>query len=150
MSSEIVVAETWLYETLNGDETLMGSDEGELGVTGVHSEKPTKVGSTAPEPPYVVYSLASPGSDVMGATTQRIWSGLDYLVKAVGEGNSLAALNDIAARIDTLLHGKGGSPTGGGTVLSCVRVRPVSYAEQLGNNRYYRHLGGIYRLEVQA
>ena len=53
----------------------------------------------------------------------------------------------LADRIDELLHGVRGSIPGL-SVLSCVREAPVAYAE-IENGIQYRHLGGLYRLQVR-
>jgi hypothetical protein len=139
----IPLAEQWLQEVLAGDTGLVAL------LPKYPGANPSIYGYVAPDNapyPVVIYSYHS-GSDVYGSGTARIMSHLVYQVKAVGEGASFSTLGPIADRIDELLHGALGGVTGL-SVLSCIREAPVAYAE-IENGIQYRHLGGLYRLQVR-
>ena len=137
--TEIAVAERWIYGRLYADATLIAK-----GVTGVYADR----APDSAKPPYIVFALLTP-RDVWTVETVRIMSTLPYVVRAIGAGRGAVTLDDIADRVDALLHAQGGSPTGGGLVLACVRERPFTLTERTNDGVYLRHLGGIYRLEVQ-
>lgn len=134
--SEPFVAETWLYGTLAGDAALMAD------ATGVYAD-------VAPEGaifPFVVFTYQS-GRDVVTVNGDRIHTWATYQVKAITDRPSYGAVKTIAARIDALLH-KAAGATPDGVIFSCVREEPVRYTE-IASGKLYRHLGGLYRLQVQ-
>lgn len=138
MANEVVYADQWLYGLLSGDAPLTG-----LVGTRIHSY-------VAPEGvvfPYVLYAFQG-GADVSVVGGVRIFNSGLYQVKAVGRTESLASLQVIANRLDTLLQRASGSVTGG-IILACVRTQPLAYAE-VSNQYQYRHLGGLYRIQVQG
>ena len=134
---ELVIADTWLVATLSGDATIAAAATG-----GVHDGNAPQ-GTAAP---YVIIAYQS-GSDVVGLGGRRVLTNPLYLVKVVGQAESYADLQPIANRVDQLLHAATGTAAGG-RVLSCVRETPVKYPETK-NGIPYRHLGGLYRLQVQ-
>jgi hypothetical protein len=135
--SETVVADTWLYGRLAGDAELMS------GVTGVFAD-------VAPEGtafPFVVFSFQS-GRDTVGLGGTRIFTGATYQVKVISDKPSYGAIKALANRIDAVLHQASGA-VADGTVISSVREEPVRYTETTAGKQF-RHLGGLYRLQVQA
>lgn len=136
MESSVIAR--WLYETLHGDVTLMGM------VNGVY-EQPAPLTS---QYPMVIFSQQYETDVVTGDSHNRIMSDQSWLVRAIVEAPSYASAIDMAARIDALLEGSSGSPTGG-LVIKCVRTNGFRGPE-VNNGKEYRHLGGIYRLLAQT
>lgn len=135
---ENTLVETWLYGKLSTDATLVA----QVG-TRIYSY----VAPTTATTPYVVFSAQSPGFDVMGVGTARVMLNCLYQVKVVVQDASFSTAKTAANRIDVLLHGTMGYPSGG-EVLGCVREGPLAYAE-ITDGIEYRHLGGLYRIWVQ-
>lgn len=131
-----VVAERWLYQTLSANATLA--------VLGIYSHV------IPPEAtlPAVVFVPNAAGSDLRGVGRIRpILTTLDYVVKVVGAGESVAPIAAAAGLVHDLLDAQSGSATGG-QVLACVREQLINYPETSQGIRYH-HLGGLYRLQVQ-
>lgn len=132
--SEIITADEWLYATLSGDATLIAA----VG---------TRIyGHVAPNSatfPLIIFAPVDNPTDLMVVNAKRVWSDGTWQVKVVSETQSLAGLEAIADRIDTLLHRQSGSG-----VVACVRQGPLSYIE-IVDGVQYRHLGGLYRIQVQ-
>ena len=145
---ELWIAESWIYQLLQADAIL----EALLPGTNAQTIWPGIAPTGTPEP-YVIVSFQG-SSDVngLGSGLARILSSVLYQVAAYGPYSTLGKLAPISQRIDELLHGKAGSLLDGatvlGTVLSCVRERPLTLPEVAGG-RQYRRLGGVYRLQVQ-
>ena len=69
-----------------------------------------------------------------------------YLVKAIASGDpTVAAAGEVAAAIDTALHGATLTATGF-TVYRCSRVRRVRYMEYDSQRVPYVHAGAVYRI----
>ena len=135
MAAESYVAETWLYNKLTADTTLKNQ---------VGSRVYSYVAPQGAAFPFIVYSLYS-CSDVMEAGSNRIFSAMTYLVKAIGDQSvSGTTLKTIVDAIDSTLHRATGT-SGSATILSCVRDSQVSYAE-VSQGITYRHVGGLYRI----
>lgn len=134
---EPVYADQWLYSKLTTDATLASLLSGR-----VYSYM-APLGAAFP---CIIYAYQG-GADTAVVGGYRIFNSGQYQVKAVGQGESMAALAAIANRLDTVLHRAAGTVTGG-AILACVRERPLSYAE-FTNGLRYNHLGGIYRILVQ-
>lgn len=135
--AETVAAEKWLYSVLAADATLTGAVS-----TRIYAY-------TAPESatfPLVLFGQQS-ATDLMGVGPYRIWANMLYVVRGVGETASMAGVQTIANRIDTVLHAASGSNVDG-IVYACVRVQPFALSETI-SGRQFRHLGGIYRLFVK-
>lgn len=141
---EPLVAKQWLRATLAADATLVAL----IGGAGA----PRIYDGPAPQDavyPYVVFQPYTRGRDVSAIGEIRIWSELPYIVKAVHRAESYAdPLKTIAERIDALLHRASGA-VDGGQVIACVRTSPLEYPE-VKISVQHRHLGGIYRLQVQS
>lgn len=132
MANEVVIAERWLFETLSSDDLLSSF--------GIFSYL---VPFDAPYP-VVFFAPYQVQSDTTTINAWRIKANFLYVVKAITQGTTLMDVQDAAARIDELLHRQRGA-----LILSCVRWKPLAYPEQ-SDGIEYRHLGGIYKLEVQS
>lgn len=97
--------------------------------------------------PLIVWSYQG-GADLMALGANRILANVLYQVKAIAQGFSFTTLRAIADRCDALLHGARGTVTGG-FILSSVREQIVQFTE-VEEGIPYRHLGGLYRIQVQA
>jgi len=137
------VAEKWIYTLLQSDATIqanLGSPDMVLN-TDVPDDQSTW--------PIILFGVYT-NEDMMGVGPTRIKTTLQYVIRAVGRDVPYSALDTLASRADLLLHGASGSAPGGGTILSCIRIRPFSLTETTADPTVrYRHLGGIYQLEVQ-
>lgn len=134
MSTETVLAETWLYTTLKADAALTALIGG--------ATAPRIFSAVIPQEaalPAVVFQQMA-GEDMLTLNAHRVWSDVTYLVKAVDQVNGFPALDAIAGLIDTALHRASGTGA-----AACWRERPFAYVEQDGGVQY-RHLGGIYRI----
>jgi hypothetical protein len=141
MSNEIEVVslvDTWLHAILSGDSTLSTAvggrvigDVGDIGTFAV---------------PFVQHVFQST-RDISTADGTIIDTDSLYVVKVVGESGSWSALEPVAARIHTLIHGPGVTRTLSGGSLTCVRERIVKQIEEEAG-RQYRHLGGQYRIRA--
>jgi hypothetical protein len=137
--SETLIAERWLMSVLSNDATLTGLIAGRV------------YGYVAPDVaglPFVVFKYLD-GADEIGIGATRLHSTLLYTVEAVIEGESFVALETIVNRIDVLLHGNHDVAVTGGSLVECLRQRPVATAEVIEGGVQYRHLGGIYQLRVR-
>jgi hypothetical protein len=134
----MAAARQWLFGTLTGDATLVAMLPGgaTAGVNNMQAEQGTPY-------PFVVYQFMS-GIDYAAVGAFRIWTNMVWLVKAIGDTADVAALDAIAARIDTLLQRGSGTPVAG-NVWSADRQTTVEYPESV-EGRQYRHLGGTYRI----
>lgn len=139
MSTETVLAETWLYTTLKANATLTALIGG--------STTPRIYSAVVPQGaalPAVVFQQMS-GEDLLTLNAYRVWSDLVYLVKGIAQAGGFVALDGIAAQIDVSLHRVSG--TG---VAACYRERPFTYVEpETADGQQYRHLGGIYRIKAR-
>lgn len=136
--NEIARAFEWLYDTLTEDSTL---------ATLVGARVYRGVAPQGEARPCVVYNAAA-GHDVMTVGTARVITHVVVTVKAVGRNTDYAALKSVADALDAALHGARGSASGA-LVLSCYREMPLDYIEHT-QTETYAHLGGQYRLLVQA
>jgi hypothetical protein len=86
--------------------------------------------------------------DVRGVGTHRIITQCDWLVVVTRKGHEIAPLVPLADALDTALHDHTGS-TSTIQVLSCTRVEPFTLLEPQDSGTYYRHAGGLYRIQSQ-
>lgn len=136
---EIILAETWLYSTLANDVTLTT-----LINKRVFSLQPPQGVAF----PFIAYQLQA-GNDIATMNNKRVMAELVYQVKVIGQTPSPLDLAPIFQQLDALIHNKVNQQVTGGTIYSCVREQSFVQAET-DKGIEYRHLGGIYRLEVQA
>lgn len=135
--NESYAVDKWLYATLHGDSTLLAAAPG-----GIHADA-APMGTTGV---YVTYAMMA-NADLLTLSGVRMFNKNLYIVKAVGAGQSYGVVQTAAERIDALLKRTAGSVTGG-LILSCVREEIVRYSE-LVEQRQFRHLGGLYRIQAQ-
>lgn len=150
MANELFGATSFLYATLTGDTALVA----QLGRRWYKDFAPDRDPATGNPPlyPLGLYSLQSPGQDVMTAGNVRVLTRPLYLVRVCAEGTGAAALQVAADRVDDLLKGvQAQSVTIGGQTwrVSCYRERPheEAYAK---NGVRYDMLGGLYRFILSA
>ena len=144
--SEINTIRTTIWQTLSGDQALC------VGL-GIGDRIYPDLSPTLDEWPFIVYEQVQ-AHDVNGATATRLMSSALYLVRVIGFEGGFAAIDPIADRIDTLLHGMHQQLASGETI-SCIREQPYHEAEvdrgptgRTGDYRVYCHAGGIYRFWV--
>ncbi len=133
VGTETDLIDRWLVAVLGADGSAVYADLADEG---------------APYPFYV-FTMLSGGSDTLGVGQARIMARPLYLVKATVQSLTYDAARPAAKRADQLLHGARNVAVPGGLILSCTREAPFKLAEN-ANGVSYRHLGGMYRFEVQA
>lgn len=139
MIETVGIIETWLWDTLSADATLMGLVDNSLSGT---------LSSEALTVPYVTFLMQS-SRDVVGNAGQRISTDNLYVVKGVTQSGSWDDGEAIAERIDALLHRPSAVMTSGSGSLTCIREQIVQYPE-VQDGIQYRHLGGIFRIRASA
>jgi hypothetical protein len=138
LSHESGTAARWIVQTLLADSTITAA----VGQKVFDTEAP----QGALTPYILVEEYFS--RDIMGVGIVRVKADLQYIVKYVKQSMSFVEMEPIADRVDFLLHGGSGTPTGGGSILACQRLRTLKYAEP-DEGLTFRHLGGIYFVQVQ-
>jgi len=137
---EIAQAFSWISTTMKADTTLMAN------ATGGVWQGFADIGTIAP------YALVTCQSDVDVLTMNavRLFTNGVFQIKAIGPTSGFTTLITIADRIDALFRRTGPvAITGGGGVLACYREQSVSYSEII-NGSAWSHLGGLYRIALQA
>lgn len=140
MAMELEGIHEWIYSVLSADSTLIGA----LGGTAIYRGEP---------PEGAAYPFVS-----VEAEEERVETTLNgsvFLFEAmmhvsvIGRTNTPTALEAIYSRLDTLLHGGGGTaPVRGTHVIGCLRVGDISEDEyDMGGVKYIRR-GGVYRVWV--
>lgn len=140
-------ANRYLYDTLVGDATLTGL----LPAYGADKNVFRRRIPQDATLPAVVYNFQG-GTLLIVIGGTKIWSTLLYAVRAVGQGESNAALVPIANRVDALLHDVNGPIAGGGEVVECLQQSELEYDEGPETNLggvIFQHLGAVYQLRVQ-
>lgn len=135
--SELLAADTFVYGRLTAAPALLGGR--------VYAAEAPQ-GATLP---YVVFSLMGGSDDLTELGANRVWANVLYLVKAVGQGPSYAALEPTVDAIDARLHRAAGPVGSTAYVDACVREQPFRLAETSDAGLPYRHAGGLYRLRVR-
>lgn len=133
--NEIVRVDEWLYSILHGDQALAG-----VPVAAYVAKQGTAF-------PRIQFNFQG-GSDVVAVGAIRIMLTGLWQVKAIVQAESYAPAKPLADRLDALLHGKKGQVSDG-VILGCKREQPIAYVE-VDSGLQYRHLGGLYRIEVQG
>lgn len=142
MANELSRIERWITYALSNDTQLAAV----VGSRIYHDQAPERA-----DYPLVLFSLQF-GQDVNGVGTCRILSRDTYQVKVVSrEAND--AFRTAADRIDEVI-GKARAaqhPSDLSFKFSGQRTGPISYTEpDPDSSRFYRHLGGLYRIDVSA
>lgn len=136
---EVVTVDRWLYGVITGDATLAGI----IGTRAYGHSVPPEA-----EPPFVMWTLASPGEDVMTVNTTRIWANPLYDIRLVMAAEDYTPLETGVAALDAALHRASGSNVSG-VIVGCVREAPFAMPEFGQGASQLRHLGGRYRIFVQ-
>lgn len=132
------IVEPWLWATLTEDAVLS-----DLAAEISGTLSPTQLAT-----PYVTFLMQST-RDVQGVAGVRISTDNLYVVKAVDRSSSWDLAEQVASRIDYLIHRPNAVMESGSGSLTCVREQIVQYPEADGGQQY-RHLGGIYRIRASA
>jgi hypothetical protein len=135
--SETLFVDQWLYDTFRNDSALNNAVGGRFYVDVIPENASY---------PNVVFTMSS-ANDVFGQGTFRIMNRATYHVKVVGQTRSYWEIDPIYRMVDDLLQGKGGD-TANAHIFSCMRYSEFRLAE-FTNGRDYRHLGGLYQIEMQ-
>lgn len=142
---ETNAAERWIYTTLSADAALTG-----IVGTRIYNEVRPRDSAL---PCVLFQSRPSGRGDLTLLGAIRVWTEIDYLIRGIHEfpsgttGHYSGDVEKVASRIDTLLHGSSGL-TAAGQVFTCIRIHPFKQSEQV-NDIDYRHMGGIYRIQVR-
>ncbi len=130
---------TWIESTLSGDATLQGYAPG-----GVEQTFPLP-GITAP---YTLVTYQS-GTDQVVFGGGRAYAELRYRVIVAGPVSALSAIQNAAARVDTLLTVDAQTAVTGGTLMASFRDMSVSSDEWVDGAKW--HLaGGEYRMFAKS
>lgn len=141
--AELPRIERFIYQTLSGDATITGIVANRI-YSGAIPQSVTLW-------PAIVYYPLSAGEDVRGPGPTRIWTAPLYLIKAVSQSASVATLQTLCDRIETLFHGLKGSANGDTIIQFCLRERAfrMTTVEAPGNT-IFAHLGGEFRFAASA
>jgi hypothetical protein len=126
----------WLKARLAADADLAGLVKGRI----YDSEMPPETAY-----PAVIFELYEP-DEAQTANREVIFARPQFLVKGVDAASQWSNVDQVAERIQALLHL---APGDGEHILGCVRETPFAYAESDGTKRY-RHAGGVYRVFVKG
>jgi len=133
--SEAPRVEQWLFSVLTGD-TALAAAIGARVYVGAAPNTATF--------PLVIFAQISPGDDLRGVGPVRVWGEPLYVVKAVGQGQSVQSLAPLADRIDAVLHAVSGTVSDG-RIHFCERERGFRRTEVIGD-QFFQHLGGEHRV----
>lgn len=141
--TEVQATATWLTGVFNAD----------TGPTGIVGLAPGGVWDGAAtegtEYPILRFDTQSDGVVVRGNSFTEIWLSTLWLIRGVTNDANFDALTPIAARIQALVHGVTSQAVPGGMIVECMREQAFRL-ETLQGGKEFRHLGGIYRINVQA
>jgi len=101
--------------------------------------------------PAGTYQLYSPGNDLVVINNTRIWSDMEWLIKASAIVGQDATLDDAVDLMDDLLKDVRYQAVGsdGAMIYAISRLRPFSQpVDEDGVS--YRQEGGFYRVQVRA
>lgn len=138
MTADLSRVDQWLWNVLNGDAALATAVGGRIYVDEAAE------GAVAP---MVVYAYMG-GADRLLTLTARLSTAL-YLIRAIGDGSSYDAIENIADRIDAVLVVPAvGTIVRDVRISSCQREQPHQRKDaQFGVPTVY--LGGFYRIRFQ-
>lgn len=99
--------------------------------------------------PCVLYQLQG-SEDSWGVGAIRIFVRPLFLVKVIVDNQSYEQASTIFKVVDTALQNTSGTVTAG-SIYACYREsQQIRYSEVKPAGGYFRHLGGVYRLECRA
>lgn len=139
--------DTWI------EEKLMVTSSGALEAlsTGLSSRVYPDVAPSTAAYPFIVYQQQTPPEVIRGVGSAEVMVDTIYVVKAINQGTSDAALAPVANAIrDALVFNNGEGIVGGiGTIFTShyVRAFRMSSVEQASQ---FRHLGGVFRIQARA
>lgn len=130
-----------LYELLHGDGTLLALLGTDTSHTGVYIDEIT------PPPLYPAVVITNMSAlDVTALGPQRNAVNSVWLVKAIGQGRSYKALQDIMDRVDAVLQTTTSHSVYDATIWTIVSEQSIQYAEYDPAGEPFRHLGRRYRI----
>jgi hypothetical protein len=129
--------EAAIFDLLSADGTLTGLAPGGVW-RGVAPEGAQGI--------VVVFSHA--GGPDFYTHTQRAFSDVQYLIKAIGPGLSAIDTGAAYERVDALIN-DAALPLSSGRVMACRRASTISMDETEGGEVWH-HVGGIYSIFVQG
>lgn len=146
MADISIAMQEWLVAALTGSQELADALQVEL------TDLPARIWDSTPPPeiplPYISIVVTEP-ADVNTVPTIEVMARAECTVKLVDEAESYEEIQAPAKAVHVALQGKTNVPlNGGGTMLSCRRLRVVAYPEQTEGIEY-RHLGGTYEVYAQ-
>lgn len=130
-----------LYELLHGDGTLLALLGTDATHTGVYVDEVTP---PALYPAVVITNMSA--LDVTALGPQRNAVNSVWLVKAIGQGRSYKALQDIMDRVDAVLQTTTSHSVYDATIWTIVSEQSIQYAEYDPAGEPFRHLGRRYRI----
>lgn len=102
--------------------------------------------------PCIIFQMQSP-SDVSVVNGVRIFVRPLWVVKVIVDNDTYKNASLIYSAVDDALHLSSGSVSGG-VIYKCWRDPdrgdPIRYSEPKPAGGYFRHRGGIYRIEAQS
>jgi len=104
-------------------------------------------GQTALFPAVVYHQQASVDSFGVGAV--RIMVRPLWTVKVIVDNVDYESASVIFSIVDAALQNTSGT-VANGSVYSCYREQSLRYSETKSGGGFYRHVGGVYRLECRA
>jgi hypothetical protein len=139
MTAETLLAEKWIFQTLNASSSLNS-----LVLGGYNAD----IAPSDATYPMVIFTNQSAEDERTFNNKTKVFTDTLYLVEVVGKTTSYTTLSPIFDLMDSLLDVKSGLITGGGYVLSCVRER-IQKRREFTNGVEYKRLGAVYRIEVR-
>lgn len=138
MADETTRADQWIWETIQGSVGL-------LDVVDDRVYADVAPGGTVW--PAVVYQYQG-GGDILTQETSRVLHSGVWLIRIIQPTRSYLEMQPAADLLDTLFHSTAGT-AGDGVVYSSVREAPYRLLE-VDDGVEFRHLGGLYRLQIQV
>ena len=146
MADESALVAEYLYSKLNVSSVTNALGTAARIYDTVVPQNPI-TGQTALYPAVVYHQQAS--VDTFGVGAVRIMARPLWTVKVIVDGQEYKDASVIFSLVDAVLQGTSGTVTNG-SVYSCYREQTIRYSEAKQAGGFYRHVGGIYRLECRA
>lgn len=137
VGSEVVLGYDWI-------QTVLLADAGVSAITtDIYQDRAPVVAAY----PFIVIQ-SQQATDVMGVGTARIITDSIYIVKSIAQSETYTPLIPLAKAIDLALHGVTGTLSGG-SIFACIREESFRFSETEDGD-HFKHLGGIYKLQLQG
>lgn len=138
-------AEEWLYGILARDPFIMASSvQGRVYRARVAQDLDDASGNLLP----AIRFFEAASNDMFATGAYRVWAEMFYQVEVMDRSDSVQHMRSVADRVDSLLHGSSGYVTGA-WIVACTRNSSINYSI-VDESIQYQHLGGLYRIRVQA